>query len=105
MAKSYIQEHVEERLTLNDVSAAENISPNYLSSLFMRQLSVGFVDYVNQMKMKRDCELLETGNHLIYEVANRLGYENAYFFSKVFRKYMGCMPKEYRARGRMEKGK
>lgn len=105
MAKSYIQEHVEERLTLNDVSAAVHISPNYLSYLFMRQLSVGFVDCVNQMKMKRACELLETGNHLIYEVANRLGYENAYYFSKVFRKYMGCMPKEYRARGRMEKGK
>ena len=105
LAKSYIQEHVEERLTLNDVSAAVHISPNYLSSLFMRQLSVGFVDCVNQMKMKRACELLETGNYLIYEVANRLGYENAYYFSKVFRKYIGCTPKEYQARGRMEKGK
>lgn len=79
--------------------------PNYLSSLFMRQLSVGFVDCVNQMKMKRAYELLETGNYLIYEVANRLGYENAYYFSKVFRKYIGCTPKEYQARGRMEKGK
>ena len=105
LAKSYIQEHVEERLTLNDVSAAVHISPNYLSYLFMRQRSVGFVDYVNQMKMKRAYELLETGIHLIYEVANRLGYENAYYFSKVFRKYIGCTPKEYQARGRMEKGK
>ena len=59
------------------------------------------MDYVNQMKMKRACELLETGNHLIYEVANRLGYENTYYFSKVFRKYMGCMPKEYQLRSGM----
>ena len=101
LAKSYIQEHVEERLTLNDVSAAVHISPNYLSSLFMRQLSVGFVDYVNQMKMKRACELLEAGRYLIYEVANRLGYENAYYFSKVFRKYIGCTPKEYQLRSGM----
>lgn len=98
LAKSYIQEHVEERLTLNDVSAAVHISPNYLSSLFMRQLSIGFVDYVNQIKMKRACELLEAGHYLIYEVANRLGYENAYYFSKVFRKYIGCTPKEYQLR-------
>ena len=90
-------------MTLNDVSAAVHISPNDLSSLFMRQLSVGFVDYVNQMKMKRACELLETENYLIYEVANRLGYENTYYFSKVFRKYRGCMPKEYQTRIRTEK--
>ena len=59
------------------------------------------MDCVNQMKMKRACELLKTGIYLIYEVANRLGYENAYYFSKVFRKYIGCTPKEYQLRSGM----
>ena len=96
LAQQYVQQHLMEKISLADVSAAINLSPNYLSSLFKKNLSINFVDYVNQKKMKRACELLKQKDYMFYEIANMLHYESPYYFTKTFQKYVGCTPKEYR---------
>lgn len=96
LAKNYVQQHLMEKISLTDVSNAISISPNYLSSLFKKNLSINFVDYVNQQKMKKACELLKQKDYMLYEIANMLHYESAYYFTKTFQKYVGCTPKEYR---------
>lgn len=101
-AKRYVESHVLERVTVQDVAAAIGITPNYLSSLFKRQLGQNFIDYVNAMKIRHACFLLQSGQHLIYEVSHMLGYDNAYYFTKVFKKYMKVTPTEYQARAAHE---
>jgi len=102
-AKRYVEGHILERVLVQDVAAAIGITPNYLSSLFKRQLGQNFMDYVNATKIKYACSLLEGGKHLVYEISHMLGYDNAYYFTKVFKRYMKVTPTEYQARAALKK--
>lgn len=93
--QKYIASHIEDRLTLNDVSAVFGLSPNYLSSLFKKSCNIGFTEYITQKKVARAKALLLEQDYKIYEVADRLGFESAFYFSKVFKKVEGVSPREY----------
>lgn len=93
--QNYIRTHLSDRLSLNDVAAVFNFSPNYLSQLFAKYGDSGFVGYVTEMRIAAAKELLEQGDLKIYEIADRLGFESAFYFSKVFKKVTGYSPREY----------
>lgn len=93
--KAYIQQNLDQKLTLNEVAAAFGISPSYLSTLFGKYSELGFVNFVNHAKIAAAKDMLRDSNDKIYEVAEKLGFENAYYFSKVFKKVAGCSPREY----------
>lgn len=94
-AKQYIKNNYKTKLTLNEVAAALGISPNYLSHLFKKCSDCGFIDYVSQVKIKQAKKIMAEKNLKVYEVANELGFDNAFYFSKVFKKVEGCSPSEY----------
>ena len=93
--QKYISAHIEERLSLNDVASVFNISPNYLSLLFKKYTDTGFSEYISQMKIARAKELMAEGNLKVYEIADKLGFESAFYFSKVFKKVTGYTPRDY----------
>lgn len=93
--QKYINSHIEERLTLNDVAAVFGLSANYLSALFKKTCNVGFSEYITQRKVARAKTLLLEQDKKIYEVADTLGFESAFYFSKVFKKVEGISPREY----------
>ncbi|MDR1439022.1 MAG: helix-turn-helix domain-containing protein [Clostridiales bacterium] len=93
--KEYIRGNLGKRLTLNNVAAFFNFSPNYLSQQFAKYSDKGFVEYITAMRVDAAKELLVRGELKIYEIADRLGFENADYFSKVFRKSEGVSPREY----------
>lgn len=93
--KKYIKEHAAERLSLNEVASEFSISPNYLSQLFSRFNDCGFSEYVNICKIKESKKLLSEGKFKVYEVADMMGFESSFYFSKVFKKYEGISPTDY----------
>ena len=93
--KAYINQNPDQKLTLNEVAAAFGISPTYLSTLFGKYSDLGFVTCVNHAKITAAKEMLRESNDKIYEIAEKLGFESAYYFSKVFKKVEGCPPREY----------
>lgn len=93
--RKYINEHVSERLSLNEVAAVFGISPNYLSQLFSKYNDTGFSEYINICKVTEAKRLLEEENWKVYEVAEALGFESAFYFSKVFKRVEGVSPTEY----------
>lgn len=93
--QKYIQNHIEERLTLNEISAVFGLSPNYLSALFKKTCGIGFSEYITQMKVSRAKNMLLEQDMKIYEVADHLGFESAFYFSKVFKKVSGVSPREF----------
>lgn len=94
-ARQYLNAHIGEKVTLKDVSDYLHLSPNYLSSLFKKEMGKGFVEFFNEIKIRRAMELISAGNWRIYEVSSQLGFENSYYFSKVFKKFTGLTPTEY----------
>lgn len=93
--QKYILEHIEEKLSLNDIASVFNISPNYLSLLFKKYSDAGFSEYISLMKIERAKELMAEGNLKVYEIADMLGFESAFYFSKVFKKVTGLTPRDY----------
>lgn len=103
MAKRYIHEHYTEKLTLSDIADHLKISPGYLSSSFSSYMNRTVSDYIAEVKIEHAKELIDSGQYLIYEIANQLGFENAYYFSKVFKKVTGMSPKNYECRHKINK--
>ena len=93
--KAYINRNLDQKLSLNEVAAAFDISPAYLSKLFGKYSELGFVNYVNYAKINAAKEMLRESNDKVYEIAAKLGFESAFYFSKVFKKIEGCSPREY----------
>lgn len=83
-------------LSLDSVSAIVGINPSYFSSLFKRSMGVNFVDYLTDLRMQAAKELLADPLRSSAEVASLVGYENANYFARAFKKKTGMTPTEYR---------
>ena len=93
--QNYINENLGGKVQLNEVAEVFGLSPAYLSLIFKKTTEVGFSEYVNTRKIERAKQMLLEGDMKIYEVADALGFESAFYFSRVFKKVDGKSPREY----------
>ncbi|UQZ32718.1 DNA-binding response regulator [Paenibacillus sp. PK3_47] len=93
--QEYIKRNLGTKLSLNQVSDVFNFSPNYLSHLFSKVAKVNYVEYITETKITAAKEMMARGEGRIYEISQKLGYESAFYFSKVFKKVTGLSPREY----------
>lgn len=91
----YIDDNIGRRLLLSEVASIYGFSQNYLSALFSRYGGCSFVEYTTQAKISAAKKLMAGGELKINEIADRLGFESAFYFSKVFKKVEGISPREY----------
>lgn len=91
----YIQKNVAKKLSLNEVAAAFSFSPNYLSQLFAKYAQHGFIETITMEKISAAKRMMRQEDLKVYEVAERLGYDSAFYFSKVFKKETGQTPRDY----------
>ncbi|WP_246187876.1 response regulator [Paenibacillus tengchongensis] len=95
---AYVQERLDQKITLNEVAAHFQFTPNYLGHLFKTETNQLFSDFLGEQRMKRVCELLEDPTRKIYEIAEQAGYKNIIYFNRQFKQHMGMSPGEYRKR-------
>ncbi|MDR0464096.1 MAG: helix-turn-helix domain-containing protein [Treponema sp.] len=93
--QEYIRHNLDKKLSLHDMASIFNFSPNYLSQLFAKYSGEGLVEYITAERIKAAKEMLRKGTGPIYEIAEKLGFENAFYFSKVFKKVEGISPREF----------
>lgn len=97
-ACSYIQRNYMESLTLNELAVRYNLTPKYFSYLFQRQMGISPITYLIQYRMNKAYELLVHSSSYIHEIALCVGYTDAYYFSRLFKKHKGLTPTEARRR-------
>jgi len=95
-ACEYVLNNVEDDITLKSVSEHLCISKNYFCSLFKQETGENFLEYVTRVKMERAKKLLKMGTFKAYEISYMLGYQETGYFSRIFKKYSGYSPTEYR---------
>lgn len=95
-ALGYIHSHVREDISLTTVAGVVGVHPNYLSTLFRSNVGMTFMSYERDVKMREAQRLLRETNLKVYEIANSLQYRDVNHFTKMFKKYTGCSPGEYR---------
>lgn len=96
--KQYIDRHFTEKLNVEELADMIPVSRSYLTVLFKQGTGQTIWSYVTDVRMKHAKMLLGDGQWKVYEIANRIGYENCEHFTKVFKEYYGVTPKEFRRR-------
>lgn len=95
-ALAYIKKHYDEEITIKEVAKKLYISEGYLSKLFKTHTEYTFIEYVTDYRMKKAMVLLKDPTLKIYEVADKVGYKDAKYFSVMFKKWTGISPIEFR---------
>jgi two-component system response regulator YesN len=92
----YVAERLDHKITLGEVAAYFGFTPNYLGQLFKLETNKLFSDFLNELRMKRACELLEDPTKKVYEIAEQVGYKNIIYFNRQFKEHIKMSPSEYR---------
>lgn len=100
---AYIDSHLNGQVQLSEAAREIGVSGAYLSTVFKKEMGVNFIEHVNRRKVDMAKKMLEEGE-LIYEVSEKLGYENSTYFSKVFKRYEGISPDAFRKKYAGDKG-
>lgn len=97
LAKKCIDEHLQDPdLSLTLISNSLGITPTYFSAFFIRELGIGFNEYITCQRIEKAKQLLGETNMKINEIAVQSGFRSASYFTVVFRKQMAMSPGEYR---------
>lgn len=83
-------------LTVADIARQLSITPNYLSRIFHEKTGVTCVEYLTSIRLEEAKRLLVHSSLKSYEIAEKIGYRNAHYFSVLFKKHTGYAPSEYR---------
>lgn len=94
--KEYIQKHYNEDVNLNKIVEVTFLSSCYVSDLFKNKTGENIIDYLTRVRIEKAKTLLKDVKIKTYEVSQMVGYEDATYFSKVFKKVVGVSPTEYR---------
>lgn len=92
----YIRTHYKEGISLEKTAEVLNITPEYLSMLFKREMGMNFSVFLKEFRISHAKRLLKGTDMKIYEVAQECGYSNSNYFTKVFKEVTGISPAEYR---------
>lgn len=98
---TYMKEHLSQPLMLDQLAALANLSRSRYAALFKAQTGFAPIDYFNRLRMHQACQWLDTTEDSVKCIANRLGYDDPLYFSRVFRSVTECSPMAYR---RLRKG-
>lgn len=94
--KSYIDENYKD-VELNLEKIARNIflSPDYVRKIFKKETNVTITEYITSLRMQKAKELIDNGDVKFSNVCNEIGYNDASYFSKCFKKHYGLSPRDY----------
>lgn len=92
----YLNSHYSEELEINKISAKYGLSPSYFNALFHRHLDISPSEYIKKIRMSHARQLLRNSRLSIAEISTQCGYQQAYYFGRIFRQVHNCTPKEYR---------
>lgn len=94
--RHYIDTNYEKDISLITLSKHFFISKYQISRLFKKQFGVNYSDYILKVRMEAAEMMLMSSNEKIDDIARRVGFEETSYFSRVFSKYFGMAPREYR---------
>lgn len=95
-ALTYIDEHLAERIKINDIANFIGIDRSYLTTIFKSALSLSPQEYLMHYRMNKACVMLKNPDTKISAIAKAVGYDDPLAFSKIFKKCKGISPSAYR---------
>lgn len=98
--RRYVTEHFAEDISLAGLSAMFFLNPYYISQLFRKKAGESYQSFVTRLRIEHAQRFLRETDLMIYEISERVGYNDTVYFSRVFEKITGVRPSEYRQQHR-----
>ncbi|WP_248927499.1 response regulator transcription factor [Paenibacillus hamazuiensis] len=95
-AKLYIEQHLEEPITLHSLAEQVSLSPHYLSRLFREEVGESVNEYMTRLRIEKAIDMLQNTNLKVYEVAEKVGIPSYRYFSTMFRERTGLAPTDFK---------
>lgn len=92
----YVVENIDHAISVREIAKKMFISKNYLSVLFKERTGIMLTEYLTMIKIERAKKLILDNDLKNYQVAQQVGFKDIEYFSKLFRRYEGISPSEYR---------
>ncbi|MHA6482242.1 helix-turn-helix domain-containing protein [Paenibacillus sp. strain BS8-2] len=96
LIRQYVDDHLDQEMTLEELAEVLHLHPNYFSKYFKRHFGMPPLKYVSRKRMEHAKHILKTTSQSVKEVAAATGFDDANYFSKTFRREVGFSPSEYR---------
>ncbi len=94
----YIHDHLDAPITLEAMAAVVNLNPTYFSNLFARLMGMPPIQYINRRRIEKAQQLLLSSDEPLYRIATQVGFKDVYYFSRLFKQYVGLAPSFYQKR-------
>jgi AraC family transcriptional regulator, arabinose operon regulatory protein len=93
---AFMKRHLDRAATVATFAAMANLSESHYRSLFKHQTGYSPMDYFIRLRIHKACQLLDTTNLSVKEVARLTGFDDAFYFSRSFKTVIGLSPAKYR---------
>lgn len=93
--KEFIDCHYNEALTIGQLAGMANICPKYFVDLFKKTFGQTTIDYLTHVRMNHAKRYLAESDDRLRDIAQRVGYKDEFYFSRIFKKKVGISPSEY----------
>lgn len=98
LAIELMDKYYAEDISLQSIASQISVNPSYLSRLFKQEKGENFITYLTRVRIEHAKTYLLSRELRVYEIADKVGYHNYTYFSKIFKKSVGLTPEEYRER-------
>lgn len=93
---AFMKQHLDRAVTVASFAAMANLSESHYRSLFKHQTGYSPMDYFIRLRIHKACQLLDTTNLSVKEIARLTGFDDALYFSRAFKSVIGLSPAKYR---------
>ena len=92
----YMKANINKRLSTDEIARLFQYSSSHYTAIFKKKTGLSPIDYFINMKIHYACQMLSQSDLKIKEIADKVGYDDPYYFSRLFKQIMSKSPKEYR---------
>ncbi|WP_443937700.1 AraC family transcriptional regulator [Pedobacter sp. MW01-1-1] len=93
----FMRKNLHTRITVKEFANRHQLSESHFTALFTKSTGIPPLNYFTQLKIQKSCQLIFNTNTKIKDIAYNLGYSDAYYFSRLFKKQIGVSPEKYRS--------
>lgn len=94
--KDYLERNYAREITSAEIEKTTQYRYSYVCDIFKRQTGYTMKQFLENIRLQKAAELLKSSSWKIYEISERCGYKNSYYFNRVFKRKYSCTPQEYR---------
>ena len=92
----YVEENCTEKISLTELAQKSFYNPSYFSRVFKKKNGISLIEFIHKHRINKACELLKNQNLTVEEIALEVGYQDRCGFYTQFKKYVGCLPTEFK---------